>query len=175
MIMKGAGAVNRLAAHIGAVLLALFVTLGLPTLAYIDLSTVFGGSDADAVTRASMELPEQPSGNFVILLNREKHPDSLNDWSDFFLEQPVGVIMEDVSCTIPEGDAGGLELARRYQARLAENQMELREENGLLVVSKAENGIFDVIVLSKEAAEAWNYSGVYARADALVLNVEGGA
>ena len=82
--------------------------------------------------------------------------------------------MEDISCVTAAGDASGEQLARRYQARLAENQMRLRSENGVLAVSKAEKGLYDVLILSKEAAEAYDYSTVYARPEALVLTVEGG-
>ena len=155
--------------HIGIVALALLVCLGLPALIYLPRGGV------DAVSSASLEVPDQPSGEFVVILNRGRHAAALDEWSDFFLEREVGVIMEDLSCMTAAGDVAGLQLARRYQARLAENQMTLRSENGVLVASRAENGLFDVIILSKEMADAFDYSSVYARPDALVLTVEGAA
>ena len=45
----------------------------------------------------------------------------------------------------------------------------------MLLVSKAEQGLYDVVILSRETADAYDYSAVYARPDALVLTVEGGA
>ena len=128
----------------------------------------------DAVSGASFTVPDQPSGEFVVILNRSRHS-ALEDWTSFFSEQEVGVIMEDLSCATVAGDAAGLQLAQRYQARLAENQMTLRRENGLLLVSKAEHGRYDVIILSKETADAFDYSAVCGDAGALVLTVGSGS
>ena len=161
---------KQLIGHIGIIAAGLFLCLVLPGLRYLPAA-----GTADAVSSASMVVPDQPTGEFVVVLNRERHAATLDQWSDFFLEQPVDVIMEDVSCATVSGDPTGLQLAQRYQARLAENQMQLTGENGTLVVSKAEHGIFDAIILSKEAADAYDYSAVFARPDALVLIVEGGA
>ena len=155
-------------AHLGVILGALFLCLGLPALAYLPV-----GDGVDAVSSASLEVPEQPSGSFVVILNRGRH-DALEEWTDFFTEREVGVIMEDLRCATAAGDETGWELAKRYQARLAENQMALCRENGVLLVSKAEQGFYDLVILSKEMAEAYDYSAVYARPDALVLAVEGG-
>ena len=155
--------------HIGIILAALFLCLGLPALIYLPK-----GDGVDAVSGASLNVPDQPSGEFVVILNRERHA-ALEEWTDFFTEREVGVIMEDLSCTTASGDAAGLQLAQRCQARLAENQMSLRSENGVLLVSKAEQGLYDVVILSRETADAYDYSAVYARPDALVLTVEGGA
>ena len=173
MIMKGAGAVNRLAAHIGAVLLALLVTLGIPALAYIDFSTVLGGSDADAVSRASMELPEQPSGNFVVLLNREKHHGTAEDWATFFSGGETDVIMDDVACLAAQGDAAGIQLAERFQARLAENQMTVRQIDPTLLASRADAGVYDVIIVSAEMADAITLSTAYGRTKTAVITVQG--
>ncbi len=158
----------KLLVHIAVVTAAVFLCLGLPALAYLP-----DGDGVDAVSGASLEAPAQPSGEFVVILNREHHR-ALDEWEAFFTEREVGVIMEDLRCAIASGDAEGLQLAQRYQARLAENQMSLRSENGVLLVSKAERGLYDVVILSKEAADAYDYSAVYTRPDALVLTVEGG-
>ena len=154
--------------HIVIVAIALSLCLGMPALAYLP-----GGGGVDAVSGASLEVPDQPTGKFIVIINRNRHV-ALAEWEDFFCERPVGVIMEDISCVTAAGDSFGEQLARRYQARLAENQMRLRSENGVLAVSKAEKGLYDAVILSKEAAEAYDYSAVYARPDALVLTVEGG-
>ena len=159
--------------HIGIVLLGLFLCLVLPGLFYVDVGAVLSG--VDAVSGASMELPDQPSGEFVVIINRDKHPLTLDEWTDFFLENPVGVIWEDISVLAAASDPTGVQLAERYQVRLAENQMTLTKENGLLIVSRAENGLFDVIVLSKEMADAVDFSAVYARSDAAVITVRGAA
>ena len=154
--------------HFCAVALGLLLCLGVPAAVYLPAAGF-----ADAVSGATVPVPEQPSGEFVVILNRQKHPDTAEQWSDFFLEKPVGVIMEDLHCLTAAGDAAGNELARRYLARLAEHQMTLRVENGLLVVSRAEKGRYDAIVLSREAAEAFDYSAVCARPEALVIEIGG--
>ena len=159
----------KILAHVGIVAAALLVSLCLPAYCYLR-----GDAGADAVSSASMDLPDQPSGEFVVILNKDRHPLTLDEWTAFFREEEVGVIMEDISCLTANGDAAGIQLARRYQARLAENQMKITTENGLLVVSRAENGLYDAVILSKELADAWDYSAVYEREDALVLTVSGG-
>lgn len=157
--------------HIGIVLLGLLTCLVLPGLFYVDVGAALSG--VDAVSGASMELPDQPSGEFVIILNRDRHPLTLDEWTAFFEERPVGVILEDLSCLAAASDPTGVQLAQRYMVRLAENQMKLNAENSLLVVSRAENGLYDVIVLSKEMADALDLSAVYARDDALCITITG--
>ncbi len=141
--------------HAGIVLALLAVFLGLPVLLGGDLERFSPAQEADAVSSASVALPEQPSGRYVVLLNRTLHPDTAEQWRAFFLEQPVDVIMEDLSCLVVDYDAAALQLAERYQARLAEHQMTVRTENDLLTVSKAETGLFDAVILSAELAEAY--------------------
>ena len=60
------------------------MTLGIPMLYYLDAGTLFPGR-AEAVTGASLALPDQPSGQFEVLLNREKHGSSAAAWMDFSL------------------------------------------------------------------------------------------
>ena len=158
--------------HAVIILAALFVTLGIPMLYYLDAGTLFPGR-ADAVTGASLTLPDKPSGQFVVLLNREKHGNTAALWTDFFSDRPVDVIMEDLSCMTVQGDADGIQLAERYQARLAENQLSLRTESPVLVASRAENGLFDVIVLSREMADAYQFSTVYGNSSIAVIPVKG--
>ena len=158
--------------HIGIVLLGLFLCLVLPGLFYVDVGALVSGG-FDAVSGASMDLPDQPSGEFVVILNKDRHPLTLEEWTAFFREEEVGVIMEDLSCLAAASDPTGVQLAQRYMVRLAENQMKLTAENSLLVVSRAEKGLYDVIVLSKEMADAVDFSAVYARDDAQVITVKG--
>ena len=162
----------KLLRHIVIVAAALAVCLVLPGFLYADRAGLLSG-EMDVTSGATMEIPDQPSGEYVVILHRGKHAAALEQWEDFFLERPVDVIMEDISCLTANGDAAGLQLAQRYQARLAKNQMKLTTENGLLVVSRAENGLYDAVILSREMADAWDYSAVYAREDALVLTVSG--
>ena len=158
--------------HLGIVTLGLFLCLVLPGLFYIDVGALVSGAP-DVVSGASMVLPDQPSGDYVVIINTQRHPLTLDEWTAFFQEREVGVIMEDISCLTAATDPTGTQLAQRYQARLAENQMTLRSENSLLVVSRAENGVFDVVILSREMADALDFSAVYARDDTAVIPVQG--
>lgn len=161
--------------HILRIIIMLFLFLILP---YLIVFGVPSGKDdsLDAVTQASIELPEQPSGDFVVLIKTELHEDSMEDWTEFFNDGDFGVIFEDISCITAEGDVTGIELAKRFMAQLPENQMTIRTENPTLLVSKAEAGYIDVVVLSKEMADALKLESEDALiADGItVLHVSGG-
>ena len=140
--------------HVGGTLLAVLLLAVLPICTHFDLFGARAVGTADAETGASLQLPEQPSGQFIVLINTRLHEDTLRDWEAFFRDEDFAVIFEDVRCLAAEGDVTGLELARRYQAQLPENQMTVRTENPTLLVSKAEAGAIDVAVFSREMAEA---------------------
>ena len=162
----------RPALRIGAILCALFLCLGIPGLYYAHAGTLFR-EEADAVSGATQVVPDQPSGAFLVFLNTTEHRDTVQAWRAFFSEEPVGVIMEDLHCLTIRQDAPGCELARRYQARLAENQMKVVPEDGTLVLSRMEQGMFDVAVLSEEAAGAYNTSLVEGMPQVEVIEISG--
>ena len=158
--------------HIVVCVVALFVLLGLPAM-YYGGHGGFSGAGTDATTGASAELPDRPSGDFVVLMDRAKHPDTLEAWTDFFSDRPTEVIMEDLSCLTLRGDPSGTRLAERYRARLAENQMTIRREDPTLVASRADRGLFDVIVLSKEMADAYQFESTLDDSRVAVISVKG--
>lgn len=158
--------------HAAAVFLALFVTLGIPSLAYVDFSALFG-EKVDAVSGASLELPAQPSGNFVILLNRDRHKGTAEEWTTFFSGGETDVIMDDVACVAAQGDAAGIQLAERFRSRLAENQMTVRQVNPTLLASRADAGVYDTVIVSAEMADALTLSTAYGRAETAVITVSG--
>ena len=159
--------------HIVFIIASLFLCLGVPFHHFYGLGTLFGDS-ADAVSSASLDIPDQPSGVFYVLLNTEKHPLTVDAWTDFFTEKPVDVIMEDISVLLIRGDEPVYQLADRYLARLAENQMRGAEEDGTLVVSRAEEGVFDVIMFSGDAEPVYDFSKAFEREGTAVIRVEGG-
>lgn len=144
----------RVIKHILVVCAALFICLGLPCLHFVNAGTLFADG-ADAAAGASMVVPDQPSGTFLVLLNRSRHPLTESEWQKFFEEKDVDVIMEDLHCMVIRGDVTGMELADRYRARLAENQMRIVIEDGTLIASRTRYGLFDAVVVSAEAAEAF--------------------
>lgn len=160
--------------HFFFTLILLFVLLGIPALLWGDWSAVLPrGNSVDAVSGASLDVPDQPSGNFYIFMNTAYRHETLSEWRDFFEERPVGVIFEDISCLVPSFDAAGIQLAERYQARLAENQMSFRTEETALLTSKIEAGIFDVVILSREAAEALKLQKVFSDSTIMTVVIEG--
>lgn len=159
--------------HVALTAAALFLTLGLPALLLVDWSALHGDGSSDGVSGASLVLPEQPSGEFVVLINEKLHPDTMEDWTRFFTNQPVEVIMEDISCMVVAGDQSGEQLADRYQARLAEHQMTIRRENPIMAASKADCGRFDVMILSREIAEGYRFSTALDDQDVSLISVKG--
>ena len=143
---------RKLLGHIGLVALTLVITVALPLWKYYGTIPAFQA--VDAVSGASMALPDQPSGDFIVLINTERHADTVDDWKLFFTDEDFPVIFDDISCFVAQGDATGKQMAERFMAQLPENQMTLHQENPTLLVSKAETGYIDVAVFSREMADA---------------------
>ena len=139
--------------HITIVIVSLFLIIGVPFLVYFD--KIFPSDDTDAVSSASLVIPEKPSGEIYVYMNTEKHADSLSLWEDFFNERDEEVIFDDVRCMVAIGDVTGVEAARRFMAKLPENQMTIYKENVSLVVSRTENAMIDVVILSKETVDSF--------------------
>ena len=141
----------RLLFHIFMSLTAAFLLAGLPA-GFVLYQTL--EEAPDAVSGASIKLPDKPSGEYIVLLNRSLHEGSADDWTAFFRDGELNVIFDDISCIAAQSDAPAIQMAERFRAQLPENQMRLRRENALLLASKAENGCIDAAIFSKETAEA---------------------
>ena len=146
--------------HIAVFVIAMALMLGLPFFTSDYFRAKVNG--ADAVTGATTAL-DAPSGEYVVVINLDKHTECEELYSVF----------EDLSCTVSSGDPSGLEMAKSFQSRLPENQMTLRTEDGIMMLSKAEKGRFDVIVMSKEFCDKNSGSRITDRTNALLLNVKG--
>ncbi len=136
--------------HISISLLAAILIVGVP---YCVCFGVFSGGGVDAVSQASIVVPDQPSGEYIVLINTSLHEDTIEDWKLFF-DDEYAVIFDDINCIAPIGDTGAQQLAERFMLQLPENQMTLKSEDLTLLVSKAECGAIDAAVFSKEAADA---------------------
>lgn len=141
----------------------------------IRLGALFGGGGVDAVTSPSIIL-DAPDGSYVVLLNEARHQKyrTAQDWADFLSGESL-VIMDDVACAVIDTDAGGIEMAESYRSRLPENQMKITRMDGLMLMSRAQYGAFDVIVLSRAYADAMQASTVYGLEDVRVIEVGGAA
>lgn len=156
--------------HICIIGIASFFILGFPLLR----SGVFGGGNGgtDAVSSASVVIDE-PSGKYYIFINRDRHtPDKLKDWTLFFSGKEVSYIFEDISCMVAESDAGGLTMAQSFMSRLPQNQMTIRKEDVTLMLSKAEYGHYDIIIMSKEMCDLYKGTSLAEKTDSEMIIVE---
>ena len=129
---------------------------------------------ADAVSSASVVI-EKPSGNYIVLINRDRHSESdMPAWREFFSGGDFSIIFDDITCVTLDGDAGALILARSFMSRLPENQMTVKSGEAVITLSKADNGRFDVLIVSDEAAEKFGISSVYCDKNVEIIRVNDG-
>lgn len=142
---------RRIIINIFISITAVFLLVAMPTAFILDQTQE---KAPDAVSGASINLPDKPSGDYVLLLNRSLHKDTIDEWITFFRDGELNVIFDDINCIAAQSDVDALKMADRLIAQLPENQMRLRTENPTLLVSKAENGCIDAAIFSKEMADA---------------------
>ena len=114
------------------------------------------------------------SGKYMVFINRELHDKAgtTGDWEKFFsFSDDVPLIMEDITCKVAQLDSEGLDTARKYQARLPENQMIIEQEAGVMLLSKAELGRFDVMIMSEAAAKSYSAQTLYDRGNILTIKM----
>lgn len=159
--------------HISVCLVSLFLVLGLPFIMSDTFAKIIN-SQADSITSSSVVV-DAPSGEYIVLLNKDKHTDEkkLDQWITFFSGEDAGFIMEDIECLIPEGDAGGENMAISLQSKLATNQMSIKRMNPTLLFSRADNSKFDCIVMSKEYADAYSATTSYSNENVEVITLTG--
>ena len=91
---------------------------------------------------------------------------------DFFEGKEISYLFEDITCMVAKGDALGLEAAQSLQSRLPENQMIIQEVDPTLMLSKAEHGRYDVIILSREMADMFAAETVSEQEDAVDVTLK---
>ena len=135
---------------------AIFLTVGVPFMMTDYYKGLLSSNEVDAVSSPSVII-DKPSGNYIVLINTRLHRDKskLDQWIAFFSGEETDIIFEDIACTVAEGDAKGLEMAQSFQSKLPENQMKIKEEEAILVVSRAEEGKFDILLISKDFADSY--------------------
>jgi hypothetical protein len=160
--------------HALVVLAGVALLLGLPFLATDYAQSMIKGT-VDTVSSASVII-DQPSGNYIVLINQTLHTnqDNLNTWVRFFSGEEISYLFEDISCSVASGDSGALTMAQSFQSRLPEKQMSVQTENATLLMSRADCGKYDIIILSKEFAETYDMTTVDG-ASAMRIDVTGGS
>jgi galactitol-specific phosphotransferase system IIB component len=98
----------------------------------------------------------------------------LDTWVQFFSGQEISYLFEDISCSVASGDSGALTMAQSFQSRLPEKQMSVQTENATLLMSRADCGKYDIIILSKEFAERYELTTIDG-ATATMIEITGGS
>ena len=150
----------------------LVLILGIPFTALGGFSLIQSGG-VDAVSSATSYAfnPNDVSGEYVVLINDERHSDTIDVWTAFFQGENIPVVLDDISCMICKGDEGAKSYAEICQARLPENQMKIKSENSLLLMSKGEYGKFDIIILSKEIADMYAANSISKNNNITTVNI----
>ena len=153
----------RVIKHVIIVCVCLAVMIGIP---FLYLYSGSGADGTDAVTGASVVI-DKPSGDYIVIINRKKRKDdeTLKIWRDFFNGEEISVVFEDIVCHVAKSDPAGYSMATSFKSRLPENQMKVVSEDGTLMMSKAENGNYDIIIMSKEASDIYNIDNLIERDD----------
>ena len=130
----------------------------------------------DAVSSATAQPVSagDMSGKYIVFINRGLHDKAgtTGDWEKFFsFTDDVPLIMEDITCKVAQLDSEGLDTARKYQARLPENQMKIKQEAGVMLLSKAELGRFDVMIMSEAAAKSYSAQTLYDKENILTIKM----
>ena len=130
----------------------------------------------DAVSSATAQPVSagDMSGKYIVFINRGLHDKAgtTGDWEKFFsFTDDVPLIMEDITCKVAQLDSEGLDTARKYQARLPENQMKIEQEAGVMLLSKAELGRFDVMIMSEAAAKSYSAQTLYYKENILTIKM----
>ena len=159
--------------HIAVTVSALTLMLGVPFVRSGYFSRLVSGADAASAATTALA---KPSGKYVVFINRAMHTDSasLAAWEGFFSEgrdEGLYNVFEDLSCTVADIDYAGIEMAESFQSLLPENQMKIGTENVILMLSKAEHGRFDIIVMSQEIADSFGAERIAELTDADMLTV----
>jgi hypothetical protein len=154
--------------HAAIVLAGVFLLLGIPFFTTDYFKNLING-DTDAVTSASVII-DQPSGEYIVLINREMHRDeeNLNTWMQFFGGEEISYLFEDISCSVIAADTGALTMAQSFQSRLPEKQMTIRTEDATLLMSRADRGKYDIIIISKEFAKSYDATTAEGKNTALI-------
>ena len=148
----------RIGRHIIVVAAALLLLLGLPL----------------AVLRNTAQQSDGGSGEFVVLINRELHPDDkeIGKLEKLFADgQADGLDTDGIKFAVSPEDAAGLAFAERLLK--PDDTAALTGDDTALMLSKAENGLFDVIVMSKELADSSKAETVAKKTNAEMLCVKG--
>lgn len=159
----------KICKHIGIVIAGAVLLLGIPLWCTGGLHPLFFPGP-DTVSSASVVL-DKPSGDYLVFINPLLHTDEekQKDWVTFFSGGDILYIFEDVAVSAAASDPAGVELAESYRSQLPENQMQVKTEDPTLMLSRADHGLYDIMIMSREFAQAYGAETI--KSPALVVNV----
>lgn len=163
---------NKTGKHIIVVASALLVLYGIPFTKTGMFRSLVSGKGLDAISAATTIL-DAPSGDYIVMINKDRQRDKekLTAWENFFQEKDYGLLFDDAVLSAANGDVGGIDMARRYQSRLSKNQMKLHVEDPVLMLSKADAGRIEFMVMSKEASETYHADHALKQPEMEILNI----
>ncbi len=144
--------------HIFLVFLGVFLLLGVPFICTDFFRTNFISSNTDTVSSAS-GLIEAVSGDYLVLVNGKYHRDEgqLEEWKRFFLGEENTIIQDTAVCSVGSSDPGAQTLAESFCSRLGKDQMRIQISDPFLLFSRSDHRLFDVVIMSREFAESFNF------------------
>ena len=157
-LQKNIGRIASLALSLGVLVLAANVSNG-------NISFKKG---PDAIASATVKNKGETaslsgvSGNFVILINKKNSP---ADTLDYFTGK-TDRSNAKYSCHVPKNDEKAKELAYKMCD-------DVYEGDALILLSKAEYGDFDILILSKKTADIYTAKSLYDKADVSVVELKG--
>jgi hypothetical protein len=92
----------------------------------------------------------------------------------FFGGEEISYLFEDISCSVIAADTGALTMAQSFQSRLPEKQMSIQTEDASLLMSRADLGKYDMIILSKEFADSYDAATAEGEGTALISIISEG-
>jgi hypothetical protein len=112
---------------------------------------------------SATQVTDAPSDSFTILINKNLHTDPTiyGRWLDLLSGRDTGLITEDATASVLAGDESGLMMAQSLASRLPARQLTVCEENPVIGISKAREGVFDILVMSDEMAESVRADELY--------------
>lgn len=145
--------------HVAIILLGVFLLVGVPFICTGYFKNMLASKKTDSSSSAPLEV-EVPSGDYIVLLNKRYHTENrdIEFWKKIFFDSEVGSSSDTISCSVPNGDIGAMELAFYYQSLLSENQFKIEISDPMLLVSRAEHVKFDVAIMSANFANALKFS-----------------
>ena len=145
---------RKILTHVLFIVIAILIIFGTAFLYTNKFWINLISGQVDTITSASVII-ERPKGDYIILINTNFHKEKevLEDWCDFFSAKEVSFIFEDISCSIATGDSGATKMAESFRSRLPENQMKIKDENTVLLASRVEENLFDIVIMSQEFIE----------------------